>query len=243
MYFELPRCNLFKRLFLFDEIDSTNSEALGGNYPFYSVILAKKQRRGKGRSGRVWLSQEDNLFFSLVLPPLEIENLLPLNIVSGYSVCEALRGYCEAFLKWPNDIVINGKKVGGILIETKFSGNNLEKVVVGIGVNVNQRYFPDELSNLATSLYLSKGTVYNLDEVFGSILLSFESFYDQLIKNSIDIIEKWCKYSYCVGKKIRIHYGGEKKEFTEIGINRAGELFVIDEAGEKKYLLFGDVYL
>ncbi len=235
--------SIFKKFYIFDSIPSTNTEALNGNYEYFSVILAEKQSSGKGRSGRKWFSEKGNLFFSIIIPPIETNKLLPLNIITGYAVCDALRSYAPTNLKWPNDIVLNNKKLGGILIETKFSGNSLEKIVIGVGINVNQKYFDEEIENIATSLSQFIGYNLELEDVLSKILHSFENYYDDLLKNRIDIIEKWCKYSNNFRKLIKIHIDGSKVEFTEKGITESGELLVLDSLGNERKIVLGDIYL
>lgn len=235
--------SIYSKFYIFDTISSTNTEALNGNYEDFSVLIAKKQTSGKGRSGRKWLSEEGNLLFSIIIPQMDISKLLPLNIVSGYAVCDALRRYAPVNLKWPNDIVINNKKLGGILTESKFSGINLEKIVVGIGINVNQKYFDEEIKEIATSLSIEKSQDFNLEDLLANILIEFEKYYSDLVKNRIDIIEKWCKYSNNFGKQIKIHLDGKKVEFVEKGITEYGELLVLDNNGKERKIIVGDIYL
>jgi len=232
-----------KKIHIFESLDSTNTEAINGNYDHFSVILAQKQTSGKGRSGRKWFSDTGNLYFSIILSRLPIEKLLPLNIIIGYAICDAIRHYAEVKLKWPNDIVYNGKKIGGILIETKFSGNTLEKIVVGIGINVNQKEFDNEISYLATSLSIITGQNINLEDILTRILVNIEKYYKNLLKNRIDIIEKWCKYSNNFGRNIKIHINGVKVEFIEKGITENGELIVEDKYGKEQKIVLGDIDL
>ncbi|MGB9731735.1 MULTISPECIES: biotin--[acetyl-CoA-carboxylase] ligase [Calditerrivibrio] len=239
----LANKTILKHCFIFHELDSTNNEAMRATYPHYSLIIAEKQHAGKGRSGRKWVSNEGNLYFSIVLPPIPIEQLLPLNITTGYAICDALRNYADVYLKWPNDIVSNHKKLGGILIETKFSGNTLEKIVLGIGINVNQSDFSDDIKDVATSLAIITGQHYTIEEILLKILNNFENNYTDLLKKRIDIIEKWCKYSMNFGKRIKIHLDGKKMEFIEKGITESGELVAIDHYGNERKIVLGDIYL
>jgi len=234
---------IFKHCFIFNELDSTNNEAMKSTYPHYSLIIAEKQYAGKGRSGRKWVSDEGNLYFSIVLPPMPVEQLLPLNISTGYAICDALRNYADVSLKWPNDIVFNNKKLGGILIETKFSGNILEKIVLGIGINVNQLDFSHDIKEIATSLAIITERQYRTEEILWQILNNFEKNYTDLLKKRIDIIEKWCKYSMNFGKMIKIHLDGKKMELIEKGITDKGELIAVDHFGNERKIVLGDIYL
>jgi len=221
-------------IFYFDTIDSTNTEGMSNPYPFYSIIIADKQLSGKGRSGRIWESlSHGNLYISFVLPPIDVNKLLPLNVVTGYAVVDSLRNILNVKLKWPNDLVIKNKKLGGILLETKFTGNRLEKIVVGIGINVNQTRFDNNLSGIATSIHAETGKFFEVADIASNVIKSFEYFYENFLKNNIDIVEKWCNYTNNLNKKISVHINNEKKSFVEIGITDSGELIVLDEMVKK----------
>ncbi|MBC7196979.1 MAG: biotin--[acetyl-CoA-carboxylase] ligase, partial [Deferribacterales bacterium] len=159
LYFATLNTQKLGRNFLyFQSIDSTNTYAIENKLPYGSIVFADMQIKGKGRSNRKWSSISDqNIYFSCVLGDIKPENLLQLNIIIGYAVCDVLRKYADCYLKWPNDIMVNNKKAGGILIETKFSGNHLEKVIFGIGINVNNTHFEDVLKDIATSLKIVSG--------------------------------------------------------------------------------------
>jgi len=156
---------------------------MSNSYPFYSIIIADRQLSGKGRSGRIWESlSHGNLYISFVLPPIDVNKLLPLNVVTGYAVVDSLRNILNVKLKWPNDLVIKNKKLGGILLETKFTGNRLEKIVVGIGVNVNQTYFGNNLSGIATSIHAETGKFFEVADIASNVIKSFEYFYENFLK-------------------------------------------------------------
>ncbi|MCA1927982.1 MAG: biotin--[acetyl-CoA-carboxylase] ligase [Calditerrivibrio sp.] len=234
----------YNKIYYFDSIDSTNSEGMVNNYPYFSVIIAKTQTSGKGRSGRVWYSTvPENIYLSFIMPPFHTEKLLPLNILTAYSIVEGLKSIIDLRIKWPNDLVVNKKKIGGILLESKFLGNKLEKVVVGVGLNVNQEFFDNSLEKIATSIFIETNLKQNISEIACNIIVSFEIFFQQFLKNSIDIIEKWCNYSENLGKQIKIHINGDKKTFTEKGITEQGELLVLDENGFEKKIISGDIDL
>lgn len=238
------KSKFYNKIYYFEIIDSTNTFALNSDYPPHHVIIAGKQLKGKGRSGRKWVSKsEDNLYLSIILPDIPLEKLLPLNIVTAYSIVDALRDIIPLKIKWPNDIIANGKKLGGILFEAKFSGYILEKLVLGIGLNINQKEFDGEISGIATSIYNETGIIYPLETISLSIIQEFEKYLDNFLKNSIDIIENWCKYSANYNKSISIHINGVKKTFVEIGINENGELIALDDMGNSIKILSGDINL
>jgi BirA family biotin operon repressor/biotin-[acetyl-CoA-carboxylase] ligase len=244
IYDRLKSSRFKNNIFYFDSIDSTNTEGMSNSYPFYSIIIAGRQLSGKGRSGRIWESlSHGNLYVSFVLPPIDVNKLLPLNIVTGFAVADSLNDILNVKLKWPNDLVIKNKKLGGILLETKFTGNKLEKIVVGIGINVNQTSFDNNLSGIATSIYAETGKFFEVADIACKVIKSFEYVFENFLKNNIDIVEKWCNYTNNLNKKISVHINNVKKFFIEAGITDSGELIVLDENGEKKVILLGDIDL
>jgi len=148
---------LGKPLELFDDIDSTNDalkRAAKNGAAHGTLYVAESQSRGRGRQGRSWLGERGESILASVLLRIDCEprKLPPLAIVAGLSARDAIGG--AAKIKWPNDVLIDGKKVAGILVEAVLSGKRVEAVVVGVGVNVHQRVFPDEIAARATSVAL-----------------------------------------------------------------------------------------
>ena len=175
-----------KKIYTFQTIDSTNNCAraianVGG--PEGIVVIAEEQTAGKGRLGRRWLANpNENLTFSLVLRPsvtAEAMNQMPLFV--GVALAEAIEKATgiRAECKWPNDILLNRKKVAGILVESSLAHNLVEYVVVGIGVNVNQTEFPPDLAGKATSLRLETRREFDRGALFKDILTALEALYTQ----------------------------------------------------------------
>ncbi len=130
------------------ETDSTQEVLKKGDFPYGTVVVADLQKKGKGRKGRRWESQEGGLYFSFVLSAKNFREVMQVPLVAGLSVSEALNSFgIPTFLKWPNDVYLKGRKVSGILTEKVG-----EKIVVGIGVNVNQKEFPETVKDTAISL-------------------------------------------------------------------------------------------
>jgi BirA family biotin operon repressor/biotin-[acetyl-CoA-carboxylase] ligase len=233
----------YSNILYFKELNSTNIYSLENDLPDFTVVLADKQTNGKGRSSRIWESSSDqNLYFSIVLPKMDINRLLPLNIVAGYALCDSVRKYClNTDLKWPNDLVIEGKKLAGLLLDVKFSGNNLKKVVLGIGINVNIISFPETIKNIATSIKLNIGNFVQREELLADFLIEFEKKLDTLLNGNIDIKALWKDYSANLNKKINIHVGDIKQNFIERGINENGGLIVEDVSGKLSEIYTGDI--
>ncbi|HEY2369237.1 MAG TPA: biotin--[acetyl-CoA-carboxylase] ligase, partial [Polyangiaceae bacterium] len=150
---------LGKPVELFDEIDSTNDalkRAAKHGAAHGTLYVAESQARGRGRQGRTWLGERGESILASVLLRIDCEprRLPPLAIVAGLATRDAIGA--GAKIKWPNDVLIDGKKVAGILVEAVLSGARVEAIVVGVGVNVHQRNFPDEIAARATSVTLHR---------------------------------------------------------------------------------------
>jgi BirA family transcriptional regulator, biotin operon repressor / biotin---[acetyl-CoA-carboxylase] ligase len=160
-----------KELIGLEAVDSTNRYALDYGKPFVAVT-AKRQSAGRGRRGHQWYSPEGNLYLTLTLPDIDTRN----TVLAGVAAREAIAGLLpveEPLIKWPNDILVAGRKVAGILCESRAS-----ITAVGIGVNVNQTEWPEELARKAGSLKLFSGRSYTISEVAGLIIDSFGKWYD-----------------------------------------------------------------
>lgn len=230
------------KLVCLDEVDSTNAYAVREKLDPFTCVTADVQTAGRGRSGRVWHSgTSENLYFSIVLDGLDPSMLLPLNIFAGYMLSDTLSHLVDAKVKWPNDMVVNGRKLAGILMETSFSGANLEKVVLGIGLNVNCGSFPDDIKDIATSLYIETGQKHEREQILAVFISKLENSFDIFREKRIDIAKLWSSYSAFLDKKISIHKDGVKTIYTEKGIDATGCLQALDESGSLKTIVTGDI--
>lgn len=230
------------RLIYLDEVDSTNAYAVQNDFKPFTCVAAGRQTKGRGRSGRVWHSGSDeNLYFSVVMGRIDSSVLLPLNIFAGYILCDTLKNLVDAKVKWPNDMVVNGRKLAGILMETSFSGGVLEKAVIGIGLNVNCESFPDEIKDIATSIYLETGKKAEREMILAAFLQNLENSFDRFISKDIDIVKLWPAYSAFLDKRIAIHKDGVKTPYTEKGIDATGCLLAQDSGGSLKTIITGDI--
>lgn len=233
----------------FKEIDSTNEEAKRQGEkgaPDGFLVVSEVQTKGKGRLGNSWLNSDDkNLAFSLLLRP----NLLPtdsttLTLAAGLSVCRALRKLgILAFLKWPNDIIINHKKCVGILTEMSCEIEKINYIVVGIGININTEFFDDEISKKATSLYIETGKHYKRTEILACVLAEFEEIYSSYSVSGD--FSKFCdEYkSIClnIGKKIKTVSKNNSVFGTAVGISDRGELIIESDDDGKISVVSGEV--
>lgn len=229
-------------------MDSTNQRAktLGEkNVMDGTVVVADRQTAGRGRKGRDWLSPEGNCYFSLLLrPSIRMENVSRITLVAALALAETLGNVSglHVQIKWPNDIVVNGKKLCGILTESSFGENGLKYVVVGVGVNVNQEVFDKEIEGMATSIFLQKGNAVDSAQIIAEFLNCFESLYE-LFVHTEDLSALAGRYNDLLvnrNQEVRIMDLNEKIAIA-IGIDETGELLVRDKAGAIEKVLSGEV--
>lgn len=234
----------------FAETDSTNVRArkLGENGAAHgTLVAAERQTAGRGRRGRGWESPAgSSIYMSLLLRPEFLPNKAPmLTIVMAYSVVSALREQTglDFRIKWPNDIVLNGKKVVGILTEMSTEIEYINHVVIGVGINVNTESFPEEICATATSIRLESGKAWRRAELIAAILRQFEVQYERFVKEEdlAYLREAYDAVLVNCGRKVRIL--GEKDGYRAValGIDDQGELLVRKEDGTVTSVYAGEV--
>ena len=179
---EYAKCNwMAKEIVFFEETGSTNVEATkfatqGGKHG--TVVIADKQNGGKGRRGRTWFTPGNtSIAVSFLLKPqLEAEYASMLTLVQAMAVAETIEEVCQCrtSIKWPNDVLINDKKVCGILTEMNLDGNKIGSVIIGTGINVNQESFPEEIMDIATSVKKETGIEQSREKLIGILCSKFE---------------------------------------------------------------------
>jgi birA, biotin-[acetyl-CoA-carboxylase] ligase region len=240
----------------FDVIDSTNTEALKqarAGADEGTCIMARQQTGGRGRHGRVWVSENDaGLFFSIVLrPTLEPQFLSLITLMAGVAVHDTLKEFgLSPDIKWVNDILINDKKICGILAETTETDKGLA-VVVGIGVNIRTSNFPPEISDTATSIEAaspqSTGNSRNVPspEQLSQVLSNYLTHFYEVLSNdqgASAIVDEWRKRStYFSGKHVRVTMENETLEGTTDGLQENGALRVRQADGILAIIQAGDV--
>ena len=221
------------RLEVVGETDSTNdelrrreSEAPG------LVVLAERQTAGRGRRGAAWLSAAGEcLTFSVLLRPSEPKALWPrLSLATGLAVAEAL-GRCglEARIKWPNDVLVGGKKICGILVEAA-----ADRVIVGIGLNVLSERFPEGLE--ATSVCLESGRKVERAELLSMVLRALEGWSREIGSGFPQMLERVRERCALSGEMVRLTSGERSLEGEVVGIGDGGELLVRTERGVEGFL-------
>jgi BirA family biotin operon repressor/biotin-[acetyl-CoA-carboxylase] ligase len=219
----------------FYKIGSTNTaalEAAAAGAPEGTVFLAEQQMSGRGRGSNAWYSAESvGIYCSAILrPSLPPAEILVLTLAAGLAVRKGIRevdSRLDPDLKWPNDVLIDGKKVCGILTEMSAEATRVRYIVVGIGINVNQANFPADLQAIATSLKIASGTEWSRVELCGALLKSLDSEYRKLITNTAareSILKRFQEHSSSVrGRRIRIEETPELEGVTE-GLDSRGFL-------------------
>ncbi|MFI5251059.1 MAG: biotin--[acetyl-CoA-carboxylase] ligase [Bacteroidota bacterium] len=232
----------------FQTIDSTNiyAKALaqtGGQHG--TLVITEEQTSGRGRMGRIWKSEKGkNLTFSIIVhPTIPSEKFGIISLMAGIAVTETIQSITglSVLCKWPNDVLLNRKKVCGILCEGIFPLDKPPVVVIGIGINVNQREFPHELRESATSLLLESGKDFDRTEILGQVLSSLERWYDALETGETEkIISAWRAQNYLLGKEITIDHNGKHIKGVAGDISEDGGLLLQAEGQEIK-VIAGDI--
>lgn len=238
-----------QELYYFQEIDSTNLEAkrLGEqNTPHGTLVIAEKQTAGRGRRGRGWESPSGSSIYMTILlrPELEPTHAPMLTLVMAMAVAEAIRQETtlEARIKWPNDVVVNGKKVVGILTEMSTEIDYINHVVIGVGINVNTPEFPEEISETATSLALETGQQIRRSPLIVSVMQQFETYYERFIqsKDLAFLMEEYNRFLVNCNREVRV-LGKEPYTGIARGINAKGELLVERKNGKTEAVFAGEV--
>lgn len=239
-----------KHVYHFFKTDSTNrvSFELGhAGEPEGAVVLAEEQSAGRGRAGRTWHSERGaGIYVTLLLrpklAPVQAPLLTMMAGISAHTAVEAVTGLAVD-LKWPNDLMIRGKKAGGILTEMHAEPGLVRFVVVGIGLNVNQERFAGDLAGLATSLRQETGKSQSRMELLVRLLREFESDYNRFLREGIvSVIQRFeVVSSYAHGKKVRVTNGAESYVGTTAGLGPEGLLQVEREDGRLVTVIAGDV--
>lgn len=231
-----------QEIFCYNTLDSTNlkaKELAEAGYPSGTLVLAESQTAGRGRRGRDWTSEEGTgIFMSFILKSgLTIENASMVTLVCALAVSTGISQVIgqEAQIKWPNDIVMNGKKICGILTEMSVDSGKVGHVVVGIGINVSNLQFPEEIANTAGSLYTETGKFFQRAEIVGAILEKFETYYALFLKTQ-DLSLMQEEYNGLLAnrnREVRVLDPREPFEGKALGITEKGELIVETPQGKQ----------
>ncbi|ABR50606.1 biotin--acetyl-CoA-carboxylase ligase [Alkaliphilus metalliredigens QYMF] len=247
--FNLNTREIGKEIKYFDTIDSTNtySKTIALEVPHGTIVMSDEQVGGRGRLGRNWSSPKgEGIWMSLILKPgIPPNEGMKVSHIAAAAVCKGIREITglEALVKWPNDIVINGKKVCGILTEVAGELNEIHYLIVGIGINVNNIDFPTELEEKASSLLIEGKKKYDRKELIVKIISIFEKFYDSFIKEgSLEEVLRLCRqYSALIGREVVIIKGGSQEAAKVLGMTDEGFLEVELSDGRIEHIFSGEV--
>lgn len=238
---------------LFQEVESTNDEAAalaGRGEAEGTIVIAERQRRGRGRLGRRWESPTGlGLYLSVILrpaiPPQSAPILTLMGAVAGAEAIERTTGLTTT-LKWPNDLILHGRKVGGILGEMAAEGARLLHVIIGIGINVNQTEtdFAEELRQIATSLRVEAGQPIDRTAMARSLCESLDGWYERFLSHGPQpILEQVRRRCLTVGRMVTARSGDEEVSGFAVEMDDLGRLVIRDATGALHHLVAGDVTL
>jgi len=246
-----------KEIIFFESVDSTNDTAMkiGAQRedPEGVVVIADGQKSGRGRLGRSWISPPGgNLYFTLLLRPSFLPREAPLlTLMAAVAVVSAIREQTglSAAIKWPNDILVNDKKTGGILMEMRTDAKKINLIALGIGVNVN--LFPDMLPEgvreVTTTLKQETGRSINRAKLFEVMLSRLELWYKILLNGDKKVLfNEWLSLDSTIGREVKVERSGLSEEDKIIsgiaeGINNYGQLLIRLSSGEIEKVSAGDV--
>lgn len=238
--------DLVKKVIVFDKTPSTNSKAkeLAGKQEG-TVVIARVQKKGKGRLDRVWESPEGGVYLSIILrPDCALDKTTLISLTAAITVSKTISSYgASARVKWPNDVLIGRKKIAGILLESEVHENRVEYVVLGIGINLNTdlNLLSEEIRLTSTSLSKEIGTSVDYHNFIKKLLLNLDEYYKLFLNKKYDyIIKEWKNQSDTIGRKVEIITPSEQIRGRVSNVDQSGFLIVIGESGERKKVVSGD---
>jgi BirA family biotin operon repressor/biotin-[acetyl-CoA-carboxylase] ligase len=232
-----------------ESISSTNDMArdlaISGATEGHCVI-AREQTSGRGRQGRSWSSPPgEGLYMSLVLrPKIEVSESALITLAAAIAVAESLRLDFKVHgdIKWPNDVVVDGRKICGILVEAAVERNRMQYAIMGIGVNVGQRLFPEQVGDSATSILLETGRTIEPDDFARAMLPRLEHWYAAALSQPDRVIMRWEELSSsCHDCLVRVESVDGVIEGMTRGLTAAGALIVELASGERREIVSGEV--
>lgn len=241
-------------LLVLDTVDSTNDEAarqLAAGRPTPFAVLARHQTRGRGRFGRTWHSQSPaNIYGSFAFRPrVEPERMQTFTLWMGVNICELLENFAHVVpgIKWPNDILFDGRKAGGMLTEARVDSDQIRDLVFGLGLNVNSpaQNWPDDLSRRAVALSQLTGGELDLNRLaaalVGRVLLAYQTFAEaDHLKTFADL---WNRYDVLRGNPVTLLEAGRRHTGLASGIDDEGALILRDSKGSMQRFRAGEVTL
>lgn len=214
-----------------------------------TVVIADSQTAGTGRHGRIWFSPPGrNLYISVILKhPMHVPESGLLTLIAAVASCSTLNEFIpvKTFIKWPNDILCNERKLGGILTGLKSSGGLVKHAVIGIGLNINisSDELPEEIRETATSVKIETGTALSRKNIAEKLLANMDFWYRKLISGEEkDIISAWTGLSLTIGKKVEAKTAAGAYSGTAEAIDETGMLLIRIDDNSLKKISSGEIF-
>ena len=235
----------------FDRLESTNDTAIRmaeDGVPEGTVVVALEQTSGRGRLGRTWSSPPgDGLYLSVILRPgVPFDQFWQMAFVAALAAAEAIRQVSGLTpeIKWPNDVLLNGRKVCGILVETREHGETGRPVIVGIGANLNNREFPPDIADKATSIMLETGQPVSPRQMEEALLSCLDRFYTEYLRDGFaPTLAQWKTLDCTAGRRVSVVTGAGVVEGTAQEVDSNGDLIVRRDDGTTARVTAGEVIL
>ncbi|SKB00573.1 BirA family transcriptional regulator, biotin operon repressor / biotin-[acetyl-CoA-carboxylase] ligase [Caloramator quimbayensis] len=240
-----------RNIIYLDKATSTNDiakEMAEKGVPDGLIVIAEEQTKGRGRMGRKWITGKgEALAVSILLRPDIEPNLCPsitsLIALSSVKAIRKVTGF-DIMIKWPNDLVLNNRKLGGILTEMTMEGMKVKYIIIGLGLNINQEDFDEDIKNIAVSLKSFSGENFNRRIILSEILNFFERDYEYFKRFGLSyFVEDIKKYSIIFGKEISVIDGYKSVDGTVVDIDKEGGLILKTSDGNLKRIISGDVIM
>jgi len=213
-----------------------------------TLVVAEEQTAGRGRLGRLWYSPPGvGLWASLILRPhMPPSRVFHLAICGALAVAETVyqTTHLPVRVKWPNDVLVRGKKLSGVLTETQADLDSVHFVILGVGINVNHRSqdFPEDLRSKATSIRLELGRSISRLGLLRDLLLKFEEMYGLFQEQGlVPFLDRWRQLSWILGRRVMVHIGERIFSGQAVDIEETGALVLEETSGKRRRLLAGDV--
>jgi BirA family biotin operon repressor/biotin-[acetyl-CoA-carboxylase] ligase len=247
--YELKAGIIGRHIHLFPEVVSTNKLAMqmaAEGAPEGTVVIAETQTGGKGRLGRKWISPKGNLYLSLVLrPDIPVQKAPLVTLMGAVAAATAIRTACAApaAIKWPNDIMLSGRKVSGLLTEMSAEPDRVKHLVLGIGVDVNMplEELPSDIRSQSTTLAAQAGRIIDRTALLRQILREIDRWYRQLLENDRAVLEEWKSLNCTIGSRVGVSGMNETIKGLAEAIDMDGRLVVRLDDDTTRAFAAGDV--
>jgi len=240
-------------IFHFQETDNTNNQAKAlvyGGAPEGTLVIAEGQSQGRGRRGRTWFSPSGQGIYATVIlrPPIPLSDAPKLTLLTAVAAADALKSRTglPIRIKWPNDILVNGRKLAGILTEIGTEMDALDFAIIGLGLNVNipQAAFPPDLQPLATSLFIEKGRPFPRISILQAFLEALEETYALFLQGNFNVIlSRWKILTDIVGSRIAVDLPGRRHTGEVQEVDENGVLILKEPDGTLQRIFSGDITL